>query len=120
MDRTLKNGGCLIIGIPNLSGLYNRLLLLAGAQPLCSHITGPHVRAFAHRPFAKFLKSNSNFQLIKTDSATLYPLPYPLVDWLGGLFPGLAAFTFYLLRKKKHEPSACAWELESIGDTFLD
>lgn len=91
MDRTLKTGGCLIIGVPNLSGLYNRLLLLVGSQPLCSHITGPHVRVFAHRPFVEFLKSNPNFELIKMDSATLYPLPYPLVDWLGGLFLGLAA-----------------------------
>lgn len=88
MDRTLKTSGCLIIGVPNLSGLYNRLLLLVGSQPLCSHITGPHIRVFAHRPFVEFLKSNPNFELIKTDSATLYPLPYPLVDWLGGLFPG--------------------------------
>ncbi len=84
------------------------------------HIAGPHIRVFAHKLLMKFLRSNSNFELVKTDSATLYPLPYSLVDWFGRFFPGLAAYTFYLLRKKKHGPSTCAWKLESIGDTCLD
>ncbi len=120
MDRTLKTGGQLIIGIPNLAGLYNRLLLAAGFQPMCNRITGPHIRSFAHKSFLEFLKSNSNFELIKIDSATLYPLPYPLVDWLGRIFPGLAAYTFYLLKKKKHDPPACAWNVGSKCDTLFD
>jgi len=119
MDRMLKTGGYLLIGIPNLAALHNRFLLLFGLQPLCNVITGPHIRCFTHRAFREFLKTNLNFELAGAASAILYPLPYPLVDWLRRFFPGLAAYTFYLLRKKKHEPSACGWNLPSIGDTLL-
>lgn len=101
MERVLRPGGYLLIGIPNLAALHNRFLLLLGRQPACNDIRGPHVRCFSHAAFLDFLKSNPSFDLAGTDSATLYPFPYPLVDWLGRLFPGPAAVTFYLLRKKE-------------------
>jgi len=120
MDRVVKAGGWLLIGIPNLAALHNRALLLAGRQPLCNDITGPHIRCFTHSAFKKFLRTNPNFELAATESATLYPFPYPLVDLLGQKLPGLAASTFYLLKKKKHDPAACGWNLANIGDTLLD
>ncbi|MGD9642476.1 MAG: class I SAM-dependent methyltransferase [Elusimicrobiales bacterium] len=120
MDRVVKTGGWLLIGIPNLAALHNRALLLAGRQPLCNDITGPHIRCFTHSAFKAFLRSNPNFKLAATESSTLYPFPYPFVDLLGRKLPGLAASTFYLLKKEKHDPAACGWNLASIGDTLLD
>lgn len=119
MDRVVKTGGRLLIGIPNLAALHNRALLLAGRQPLCNDITGPHIRCFTHSAFLEFLRSNPNFELEAVDSATLYPLPYPFVDLLGRALPGLAASTFYLLKKRRHAPAACGWNLAGIGDTLL-
>lgn len=119
MDRVVKTGGYLLLGIPNLAALHNRLLMLAGVQPVCNQITGPHVRCFTHSAFIKFLRTNPNFELVASAGSTLYPFPYPLVDLLGRAFPGLSSFTVYLLRKKKHDPGACAWNLQSLGDTLL-
>jgi len=119
MDRVMKIGGHLLIGIPNLAALHNRLLLLLGRQPLCNAIAGPHIRCFAHRDFLNFLKANTNFELIGISSAILYPFPVPLGGWLGRACPSLAAYTFYLLRKTQHKPTRCGWTRSSIGDTLL-
>lgn len=119
MDRIVKTGGFLLIGVPNLSGLYNRLLLLLGRQPLSIAIDGPHIRGFTHSAFLAFLEQNPNFGLIATESSNLYPLPYPLLDLLGGSFPGLSSFTFYLLKKKTHNPAACGWKHGPAEDTIF-
>lgn len=119
MDRVVKAGGYLLIGVPNLAGLYNRLLLLLGRQPLAVAIDGPHVRGFAHSAFLAFLKQNPNFKFTALDSANLYPLPYPLIELLAGSLPGLSLFTFYLLKKKIHDPAACGWRPGPAGDTIF-
>ncbi len=119
MDRVVKIGGWLLIGIPNMAGLYNRLLILFGRQPLSSAIDGPHVRSFAHLSFVRFLRQNPNFDLLASDSSNLYPLPYPLLELLGGRFAGLSCFTFYLLRKRAHDPAACRWVSGQSEDTLF-
>lgn len=117
MDRIVKTGGFLLIGVPNLAGLYNRFLLMLGRQPLAIAIDGPHIRGFAHGAFLGFLKQNKNFEVVALDSANLYPLPYPLLERLGGKFVGFSSFTFYLFRKKAHNPAACGWKPGPAGDT---
>ncbi|MBI4655551.1 MAG: class I SAM-dependent methyltransferase, partial [Elusimicrobia bacterium] len=117
LDRVVKTGGYLLLGIPNLSGFYNRLLLLVGKQPLAIAINGPHIRGFAHSAFLEFLRLNPNFKMIGVDSANLYPLPYPLIEWLGGKFAGLSTFTFYLLKKQNHNTDSCAWKKIEAKDT---
>ncbi|MDO9575955.1 MAG: class I SAM-dependent methyltransferase [bacterium] len=119
MERVLRTGGHLAIGIPNLAALHNRILLLFGFQPVCNAILGPHIRCFTHKAFLNFLKSNPNFRLITITGSSLYPLPYPVVEFGAHLFPGLSAYTFYLLRKVKHNLQASSWRISSIGDTCL-
>lgn len=119
MERVLRTGGYLAIGIPNLAGLHNRILLLFGFQPICNDILGPHIRCFTHKAFLNFLKSNPNFRLIATTGSSLYPFPYPVVEFGAYLLPGLSAYTFYLLQKIKHNLEASTWRISSIGDTCL-
>jgi 2-polyprenyl-3-methyl-5-hydroxy-6-metoxy-1,4-benzoquinol methylase len=119
MERVLKTGGYLAIGIPNLAALHNRILLALGYQPVCNAITGPHIRCFTHKAFLKFLRSNSNFSLIGMAGSSLYPFPYPIVEFGAYLFPGLSAYTFYLLKKIRHNPQGSSWRVSSIGDTCL-
>jgi SAM-dependent methyltransferase len=109
MERTLKTNGYLVIGIPNLAALHNRILLAIGRQPICSHINGPHVRCFAHKGFGDFLRANSNFRMVGVAGASVYPLPYPLVQCAARVFPGLSAYTFYLLKKVKHDIQSSTW-----------
>jgi ubiquinone/menaquinone biosynthesis C-methylase UbiE len=119
MDRVVKTGGHLLIGVPNLAGLYNRALLLLGKQPLCSVIDGPHVRSFAHSAMLEFLSRNGNFTVAACGGANLYPLPWPLLDLSVGRFPGLSAYSFYLLEKVRHAPADCAWKPGPAGDTVF-
>lgn len=117
MERVLKPGGRLALGIPNLAGLHNRALLAFGFQPLCNAISGPHVRCFTHKGFLEFLRSNHNFTVEAAAGSSLYPLPWPLVDIGARVFPGLSAYTFYLLRKTG--AGSGGWSRRSIGDTCL-
>lgn len=119
LDRVVKTGGHLLIGVPNLAGLYNRALLLAGRQPLCVALDGPHVRGFAHGTLLAFLRSNPNFTVEACAGSNLYPLPWPLLDLANGHFPGLSAFSFYLLKKVRHEPGACPWRAGAAADTVF-
>ncbi len=117
MDRVLKIGGHLIIGIPNLAALHNRFFILFGRQPSCNVIMGPHIRCFTHKGFLKFIKQNTNFKLLSTSAATLYPFPYPIVQYCANYFPGLSSYTFYLLKKVKHNPDNCGWSMREDFDT---
>lgn len=117
MDRVLKIGGHLIIGIPNIAALQNRFFILFGRQPSCSIIEGPHVRSFTHKEFLQFIKRNTNFELQSVGAATLYPLPYPVVKYCARYFPGFASYTFYLLKKVENKPDYCGWSLKADYDT---
>jgi SAM-dependent methyltransferase len=119
MDRVVKTGGHLLIGVPNMAGLYSRLLLLLGRQPVSSAIDGPHVRGFAHSAMLEFLSRNGNFSLVACAGANLYPLPWPLLELVAGRFPGLSAYSFYLLKKVRHDPGACAWRPGPAEDTIF-
>jgi len=118
MARILKTGGYLIIGIPNLAAIQNRLLLLVGRQPMCNVIVGPHVRCFTTKDFATFLKRNEDFELVAVTGATLYPFPYPIVKYGAPYFPGLSSYAFYLLKKIRHGSVQCGWE-EPAADTLF-
>jgi len=119
MDRVLRIGGHLIIGIPNLAALHNRFFIMFGKQPSCNIIMGPHIRCFTHKGFLEFIRQNTNFKLQSTSAATLYPFPYPIVEYCAKYFPGYSSYTFYLLKKVKHNPSNCGWILKSDVDTLF-
>ena len=117
IDRVLKIGGYLIIGIPNLAALLNRIFILFGRQPSCNVITGPHIRCFTHKGFLKFIKQNTNFELQSISAATLYPFPFPVVEYGAKFSPGLSSYTFYLLKKTEHNPDNCGWIIDLDIDT---
>jgi len=117
MDRVTKKGGYIVIGIPNLAALHNRMLMLKGQQPLCNEIDGPHVRCFTHNGILKYIKKNRNYKLVFFTGATIYPFPYPFVEAAATYLPGYAAYTFYILQKVKHGTGNCAWQIETEFDT---
>ena len=62
--RVAKVGGYIILGIPDLAHLINRLYLLFGIQPLFIRIGSSHIRGFTHKSFLKMLKMIEAFELI--------------------------------------------------------
>lgn len=103
-ERVLKVGGHLAVGIPNLAGLVNRVYLLLGRQPMCLEFPGPHVRAFTHRAFVTFIRSNPAFRLVRCLGSSLYPFPPPLLEAGARVIPSWSAHAFYLLEKVEHRP----------------
>jgi methionine biosynthesis protein MetW len=96
-----RKGGYILIGIPNLSHLINRILLLFGFQPLCIALDGPHIHGFTHKSFVKLLKSLDQVDIVDFTGTVMYPLPYFLAKIMSKHFVGLTGYTCYLLRKKE-------------------
>jgi SAM-dependent methyltransferase len=109
MDRVLAVGGVLAIGVPNLTSLLNRPVLLLGRQPVTIDIGGPHVRGFAHRSLRGFLLRHKGYRLVAELGSSLYPWPAKLgAERLARRLPSLSAYSFLALEKMETvEP--CPW-----------
>lgn len=99
MIRITKRSGYIIIGIPNLAHLINRIYLLFGIQPMCIDIDSSHVRAFTHKSFVKKISSIQNVTLIDYKGSLMYPLPFFIGNQISDYFVGLSGYVCYLLRK---------------------
>jgi len=97
--RVTRKRGFIVIGIPNLAHLINRIYLLFGIQPMCIHLDGPHVRAFTHKSFVRMLDSFQRVKLIDCTGSAMYPLPFFMARYIGDYFVGLTGYVCYLLRK---------------------
>ena len=101
ITRVLRDGGRLIIGVPNLASLHNRLLLFAGRQPSVIKSASAHVRGYTRADFVHFFASTAPgvFRLLDTGGANFYPLPPALARPAARLFPGLAWGLFLHIEK---------------------
>lgn len=73
--RVLRPGGVMILTVPNLAALHNRLLLLAGLQPSTLHISqGDHVRGFTSLALTRALAGDLGFQIREITGVGLAPV----------------------------------------------
>lgn len=115
MVRVTREGGYLAIGFPNLSALISRVFLLFGKEPISLSFPGVHFRGYTHRAWLRFLRSNPNLRVEAVNSAIFYPLPVPLSEPVARLLPGMACYTFYLVKKIRHAPEN-DWPASQVGD----
>lgn len=99
MIRITRKKGYIVLGIPNLAHLINRIYLVFGIQPMCIHIDGPHVRGFTHKSFVDLLSSLDRAELIDFTGTTMYPLPSIIGNFLSKYLIGLSGYICYLLQK---------------------
>jgi SAM-dependent methyltransferase len=84
--RVVRPGGYLILTVPNLAAMHNRMLLLAGRQPTTLHIAnGDHVRGFAATSMTRVLERDLGFRVEQLAGVGIAPvtsarLPRPLRD----------------------------------------
>ena len=71
-SQVLRVGGHLIIGVPNLASLHNRILLAVGCQPTSIKNNSAHVRGYTRSDFINLLGC--------------FPQGYKLEAWRGGNF----------------------------------
>lgn len=97
----LRLGGHIIIGVPNISALHNRLTFLCGMQPSQMKSYSAHVRGFAAYEIPRFFSIcfPGGFQCELLRGAQFYPFPRPMARALARLLPSLAHSTFYLMKK---------------------
>jgi SAM-dependent methyltransferase len=103
ISRILKKGGNLIIGVPNLASLHNRLLLLLGEQPSCIQNNSAHIRGYTKKDILKLLDScfPGGYKLKQFKGSNFYPLPSFLAKPLAHVFPDFAWSIFLRLEKQK-------------------
>ncbi len=99
MNRVLKPGGLLIVGVPNLASWHNRLLLLFGRQPTSIRVLGPHVRGYTKESLVRTMVEYGGFSLKASAGGNFYPFPAGLVKILSKLFPNGAVSLFLSFKK---------------------
>jgi len=100
MLRALRPGGHLIIGVPNLASLHNRLLLALGRQPTPIRSASAHVRGFTRSDLVDFVEScfPAGLQLVAYRGSNFYPFPPFIARPLAQLLPSMAWGNFYLFQ----------------------
>jgi SAM-dependent methyltransferase len=103
ITRSLRDGGYLIVGVPNLASLHNRVLLAFGRQPTPIKTASAHVRGFTRADLLDFLEScyPGGFELLAYRGANFYPFPPALARPLARALPSLAWGNMYLFRKRR-------------------
>jgi SAM-dependent methyltransferase len=110
--RTLKVGGYLYLGVPNVLSLHNRILGLIGVHPTSAKIISGHVRVFSKRDTILFYQQigDSFTALEGFYGSQFYPFPKSLARPLAKILPSLAFSIFFLIRKAaKYEGQFLEW-----------
>jgi SAM-dependent methyltransferase len=102
-SRTVRVGGHMIIGVPNLASFHNRLLLLLGRQPTVIQNHSAHLRGYTRHDILRTLEMifPGGYALESFRGANFYPLPPFLAKPMATLWPNGAWSIFFLLKKTK-------------------
>lgn len=104
VSRVLRVGGHLVIGVPNLASLHNRLLLLCGKQPTVIQNHSAHVRGYTKHDILRLLKMifPGGYTLRGFGGTNFYPFPPLLAKPMARMLPNGAWGIFLLFEKKRH------------------
>jgi len=103
MSRVLPIGGKLIIGVPNLASLHNRILLAMGKQPSPIKTSSAHVRGFTKNDILDFLENcfPGGYRMSGFGGSNFYPFPPLIAKPLARMLPTMAWSIFMLLEKQR-------------------
>lgn len=101
--RTLRVGGHMIIGVPNLASFHNRLLLLVGRQPTVIQNHSAHLRGYTKHDMLRTFEMifPGGYALEGFLGANFYPLPPVLAKPMAAMLPNGSWSIFFLLRKTR-------------------
>lgn len=109
--RVLRAGGFLVLSVPNLASLHNRVLLALGRQPTSIRTLGPHVRGYTFGEIRRLVALEGCFHVVRARGVGFYPFPAALGQPLARLWPGASHTTVLVARKERDaaEPPWLAW-----------
>ncbi len=101
--RVLRVGGHMIIGVPNLASLHNRILLALGRQPTCIQNHSAHVRGYTKHDLLTLLRTCflDGYTLQAFGGSNFYPFPPFIAKRMASLFPNMAWGIFLMIRKER-------------------
>ena len=101
LSRVLKVGGKIIIGVPNLAALHNRVALLAGQQPTCIKANSAHIRGFTKSGLMQIMNCwEQGYLLNKLNGSNFYPFPPRMAKIMSKIFPNLSVCIFAEFEKQ--------------------
>jgi SAM-dependent methyltransferase len=118
--RTLKVGGYLFVGVPNILSLHNRILGLFGIHATCLKMISGHVRGFSRKDTILFYREIAgNFLTIeKFYGSQFYPFPRIIARPLAKAFPSFAFSIFFLIKKTgDYQGEFIRWLSENLLET---
>ncbi|MFJ9035959.1 class I SAM-dependent methyltransferase [Streptomyces sp. NPDC102406] len=112
LHRVLRPGGHLMLSTPNLAAWYNRVLLLAGVQPVFSEVSlravhgrpgtdvVGHLRLYTRRALREFVAA-AGFDVVRVTGAPFHGVPRSLrpLDRLACAAPSLASILLLHARR---------------------
>lgn len=103
ISRVLRIGGKIILGVPNLASLHNRILLALGKQPTSIQTDSAHVRGYTKGDIIQFLEScfPGGYKLTAFKGSNFYPFPPSIAKPMANLFPSAAWGIFLMFEKTK-------------------
>ncbi|ACA60190.1 methionine biosynthesis protein MetW [Candidatus Desulforudis audaxviator] len=103
ITRVVPVSGKVIVGVPNLASLHNRVLLAMGRQPSTIRTNSAHVRGFTRGDVLKFLDDcfPHGYTLKGFGGSNFYPFPPVMARVLARIFPTMAWGIFFLLEKQR-------------------
>lgn len=103
ITRVLTVGGKLILGVPNLASLHNRVLLAFGKQPTSMKNNSAHLRGFTKGDIINFVEScyKGGYKLKAFGGSNFYPFPPMLAKPLANIFPTMAWGIFFMFEKQR-------------------
>jgi ubiquinone/menaquinone biosynthesis C-methylase UbiE len=103
ISRVLKKQGLLIVGVPNLASLHNRILFLGGLQPTCLELLGSHVRGITAPAFKRFVEAGGYFKIKGIKGSNFYPFPPIISRILSRLLPTFSVSLFFEIERTAKE-----------------
>jgi len=100
ISRTLKKGGRLILGVPNLLSLHNRLTMMCGGHPISIELLGPHVRGFTAPAVRRLIEADGYFKILQMRASNFYPFPPPISKVLSRILPTFSVCLFFLAERQ--------------------
>jgi SAM-dependent methyltransferase len=113
MYRVLAPGGVMILSVPNLASLHNRVLLGLGGQPTSIRTFGPHVRGFTRREFERFVTLGGALGIERSIGVGFHPFWPPWTRVFSRLWPGGSHTLVVVARKLGSGPPPWNDYLES-------
>lgn len=92
--RVLRSDGIIIIGVPNLASLHNRIGLLFGMQPTSIETLSGHVRGFTLPGLRRMCERNEYLNFQERLGCNFYPFPEKVAKILEKTLPN---FSFGML-----------------------